>query len=156
MSGIYAVVCDDSRCWCLRRQRRAPVSVRWQVGPATLCLAHTQLGRLKPVAPALNSRLDRTVTSHKPAATRPRTTGESVVRGSWISLVSRWFGLACSSLGSRFENPVLEPGVEESRALTGAEGALFEFDAPVPCGGIGNDLTGIPAGGQRRPDEVGK
>ena len=60
------------------------------------------------------------------------------------------------SLGRRLENPVLEPGVEQSRAVAGNEGALLEFDAPVPCGGIGDDLAGIAAGGQRGPDEVGK
>jgi hypothetical protein len=46
------------------------------------------------------------------------------------------------SVGGRFENPVLEPGLKESRAVTGAEGALVEFDAPVRGGGIDDDLAG--------------
>ena len=57
---------------------------------------------------------------------------------------------------SRFENPVLESRLEESRAGTGYEGVFLDFDAPVPCAWIGDDLAGISAGGQRGPDEVGK
>ena len=113
-------------------------------------------GRLKPGAPALLSRLDRTVTGRTARRdTGPRTTDSAVAEGS---SVANWvvFEPVRLRLGGRFENPILEPDVVKSRAVTGNERAFFEFDAPVPCGGVRNNFAGITAGGQRRPDEVGK
>ena len=44
-------------------------------------------------------------------------------------------GAAQLGLGGHFENPVLEPGVEQRGAVAGNERALLDVDAPVLRGG---------------------
>src|SRR5258708_4691814 len=59
-------------------------------------------------------------------------------------------------LGRRFENPVLEPGRGQFRAVIGNESAFFDCDAPILRGGVGDYFAGVPVGGQCDADEIGK
>src|SRR6201999_3471219 len=59
-------------------------------------------------------------------------------------------------LGRRLENPVLEPGGGQFRAVLGNEGAFFDCDAPILRSRIGDYFARIPVGGQRDADEIGK